>query len=54
MTSQAINSMKLYKGQQPSKIQQLLALQRESVVNELMNNFGAKDIVELSIKLSMG
>lgn len=53
MTRQAQNSINLYKGQDPSKIQQLLQIQGKSVVNELMSYFNARDIAELAIKLSI-
>jgi hypothetical protein len=52
MTQQAINSINLYKGNDPMKIQMLLRIQSTSVVNELMEHFGASSISELAIKLS--
>ena len=53
MTSQALNSINLYKGQDSSKIKQLLRIQNSSVVNELMEHCNASDIDELAVKLSM-
>ncbi len=53
MTKQALNSINLYKGQDPSKIKQLLRIQNRSVVNELMEHYSASDIDELAVKLSM-
>lgn len=53
MTSQALNSINLYKGQDPSKIKQLLRIQNSSVVNELMEHYSASDIDELAVKLCM-
>jgi hypothetical protein len=52
MTSQAINSIELYRGNDPMKIQMLLKIQRSSVVNELMEHFGASSISDLAFKLS--
>lgn len=54
MTKQALNSIELYKGANPSSIKQLLRIQSKSVVNELMEHFNASDISELAIKLSIG
>jgi len=53
MTKQALNSINLYRGQDPSKIKQLLRIQNSSVVNELMEHYSASDIDELAVKLSM-
>lgn len=53
MTSQAKNSIDLYRGNDPEKIKQLLRIQRSSVVDELKEHFGASDIDELAIKLSL-
>lgn len=53
MSSQALNSIDLYKGNNPETIKMALKMQKSSVVNELMEHFGAKDIGELAIKLSM-
>lgn len=54
MTQQALNSINLYRGGNPSTIEQLLRFQRSSVVNELKEHFGASSINELAIKLSIG
>ena len=54
MTSQALNSIELYKGNNPATIKMALKFQKSSVVNELMEHFNAPDIDELAIKLSMG
>ena len=53
MTQQAINSINLYRGGSPSTIEQLLKMQKSSVVNELKEYFGANGIADLAIKLSM-
>lgn len=54
MTTQAINSLALYKGNDPAKIKMLLQIQKSSVVKELMEHFGASDTDELAIRLSLG
>lgn len=54
MTPQAENSLNLYRGGNPSTILQLLQMQKSSVVEELKQHFNAKDLNELSIKLSIG
>jgi hypothetical protein len=54
MTQQAINSINLYRGGNPATIEQLLCMQGSSVVNELMEHFGATSTRELAIKLSIG
>ena len=54
MTQQAINSINLYRGGNPSSIEKLLKLQPDSVVNELKDHFGAKSITELAVMLSFG
>ena len=53
MTQQAINSIELYKGNNPSTIERALKIQKSSVVNELKEHFNAKDLSELAIKLSI-
>lgn len=53
MTSQAQNSINLYRGNNPSKIKMLLQIQNTSVVNELKAHFNASDLDELAIKLSL-
>jgi len=52
MTQQAINSINLYKGNNPSTIEQTLSFQKKSVVEELKEHFGASSNHELAIKLS--
>ncbi len=54
MTSQALNSIDLYRGNDPKKIKMLLRIQKSSVVNELKEHFGASDIDDLAVKLSIG
>ena len=54
MTQQALNSIELYRGNNPATIEQLLNMQGTSVVNELMEHFGATSTRELAIKLSIG
>lgn len=53
LSKQAENSLELYKGQNPSKIVQLLSIQG-NVKNELMEYFGTKDINECALRCSMG
>jgi hypothetical protein len=53
MTQQALNSLVLYRGQDPSKIKQLLNIQATCVVNELMDYMKADDVDELAVLLSM-
>ena len=52
MSQQAINSIGLYRGGNPSTIEQLLRWQYSSVVNELMEHFGASSVSDLAYKLS--
>jgi hypothetical protein len=52
MTRQAANSIALYRGNNPNTIEQLLKMQSASVVNELMEHFGAANTHELATKLS--
>ena len=54
MTQQAINSIGLYKGNNPATIEMALRMQRSSVVNELMEHFGATSTRELAVRLSIG
>lgn len=54
MTQQALNSLELYKGNDPSTIERALAIQRSSVVNELKEHFGVTSNNELALRLSMG
>ena len=53
MTQQAINSLSLYRGGNPSSIEQLLRIQKSSVVEELKEHFNASDLHDLAIKLSL-
>lgn len=53
MTPQAQNSLSLYKGGNPATIEQLLKMQKTSVVNELKEHFKASNLKELAIKLSI-
>ena len=53
MTQQAQNSLELYKGGNPSVIEQLLKRQSFSVVEELRQHLGASDNHDLAIKLSL-
>lgn len=52
MTQQAQNSLNLYRGGNPSTIQQLMQIQKQSIVNELMQHFGASSLSDLALKLS--
>lgn len=54
MSAQAQNSLELYRGGNPATIKQLLKMQSSSVVDELKAHFGAKDLDELSVRLSIG
>lgn len=54
MTSQARNSLVLYKGQNPATIKRALSMQKNSVVNELKEHFGVSDLDSLAVKLSIG
>lgn len=53
MTQQAFNSINLYRGNDPRKIEMLLNIQASSVVNELKEHFHASSISELAVKLSL-
>lgn len=53
MTQQALNSIRLYKGGNPTTIEQLLKYQKSSIVNELKEHFNASSLHELAIKLSL-
>ena len=53
MTLQALNSIVLYRGNDPEIIKMLLRIQKSSVVNELKEHFGASDIEGLAITLSL-
>lgn len=53
MTTQAKNSIALYRGNNPEKIMMLLRIQSSSVVNELKEHFKASSLNELAVKLSM-
>ena len=54
MTKQALNSIELFKGNSPSTIEKALSIQNKSVVEELKAHFGAANLKELSVRLSMG
>lgn len=54
MTQQAINSISLYRGNNPATIEMALRMQHSSVVNELKEHFGASSLGELAIRLSIG
>jgi hypothetical protein len=54
MTEQAINSLALYRGDNPATIKQLLKMQSSSVVNELKEHFGVSTMEELASELSKG
>lgn len=53
MTQQAINSISLYRGNNPATIERMLCMQRSSVVNELKEHFGVDNNHDLAVKLSM-
>lgn len=53
MTTQALNSLNLYKGGNPSTIEQLLKMQSTSVVKELKEHFNVDNNHDLAIKLSI-
>lgn len=52
MTTQAQNSIELYRGNPVSTIMMGLKMQRESVVNELKEHFGVSTLNDLAEKLS--
>lgn len=52
LSQQAKNSLNLYAGGDESKIRQLLAFQRTSVVKELMEFTLANDLDDLAFRLS--
>ena len=54
MTTQAKNSLALYRGNDPRKIKMLLAFQTSSVVDELKAHFGVDNIDALATRLSLG
>jgi hypothetical protein len=53
MSEQAKNSLNLYRGGNPATIEQLLKMQRSTVVDELKEHFNCKDLKELAIRLSI-
>lgn len=53
MTTQAQNSINLYKGNPVSTIKQALNMQRASVVNELKEHYGVSTVDDLAVRLSM-
>lgn len=54
MTQQAVNSLNLYRGGNPSTIKQLLNRQKASVVDELKSHFGVSNLDDLAMRLSRG
>lgn len=54
MTQQALNSLELYRGNNPELIKKALRIQHSSVVEELKQHCKAKDLDDLAIKLSLG
>ena len=52
MTSQAQNSINLYRGNPANKILALLNFQQQSVVNELQEHFGVSTKADLADALS--
>ena len=54
MTQQALNSLELYKGNNPGTIERALTMQKSSVVNELKEHFSVHNNQELAIRLSLG
>lgn len=54
MTKQAENCLVLYRGGNPTTIKQLLQIQKQSVVNELLNHFGVQSLDKLAVALSIG
>lgn len=54
MTERARNSMELYRGGNPSTIEQLLRMQNVSVVNELKEHFRVNNLSDLAVRLSLG
>ena len=52
MSTQAINSINLYRGNNANTIHALLQMQSSSVVNELKEHFGVSNLEDLAIKLS--
>ena len=54
MSKQAENSLNLYKGGNPATIEQLLKMQKQSVVDELKGHFGVSSLTDLAVRLSIG
>lgn len=54
MSTQAQNSLNLYKGGNPATIEQLLRIQKKSVVDELHQHFGTTSLTDLARRLSIG
>jgi len=48
MSTQALNFINLYRGQDPNKVFAQLNMQGHSVVNELKEHFKTNDLVELT------
>lgn len=54
MSTQAKNSLNLYRGQNPATIIQLLRIQHSDVVNELKKYFNCTTLDELALRCSLG
>lgn len=54
MTKQAENCLALFKGASTASIKQALKIQRPSIVEELKEHFGTRDIESLAVRLSRG
>lgn len=54
MTTQAQNSLNLYRGQNPSTIKRALSIQNKSVVEELKQHFNVSNLDDLAVRLSIG
>ena len=53
MTTQAQNSINLYKGNPVSMIKQALKMQRTSIVDELKEHYEVSTVDDLAVRLSM-
>lgn len=53
MTTQAQNSINLYKGNPVSMIKLALKMQRKSIVDELKEHYEVSTIDDLAVRLSM-
>lgn len=54
MSTQAQNSLNLYRGQNPATILQLLRIQCSDVVDELKKHFNCTSLDELALRCSLG